>query len=68
MDLGPLSRIVLRYGAGALVTFGFITADMGHMIADDPDLVAIISLALGGIGAFIAEYGYQLARKRGWAT
>lgn len=68
MGFGPLARIVLRYGAGALVTYGFITADMGHLIAEDPDLVAIISLALGAAASVIAETGYQLARKRGWAT
>lgn len=68
MGLGPFARIILRYGAGALVTYGFITADMGYLIAEDPDLVAIISLVLGAVFSFVAEYGYRLALKYGWAT
>lgn len=66
--LGPFSRILLRYGSGALVTFGFITVDMGHMLVDDPDLVAITSWVLGGAAAVAAEGAYYLARKWGYRT
>ena len=68
MGLGPLARIILRYLSGALVVWGFITADMGHMIAEDPDLVAILSWALGGAAALAAEVGYYFAKKWGYRT
>ncbi|WP_309086700.1 hypothetical protein [Chelativorans sp.] len=66
--LGPLSRIILRYVAGALAMLGFITADMGHMLADDPDVAAVLQWALGILAAALAEGGYYLAKKVGWRT
>ncbi|WP_028035901.1 hypothetical protein [Chelativorans sp. J32] len=66
--LGPLSRIILRYIAGALVMLGFLTADMGHMLADDPDLAALLQWALGIVAAALAEGGYWLAKRWGWRT
>lgn len=65
--LGPVTRILLRYIAGALVLGGFLTADLGEFIADDPDVLAIAQWALGGIAALAAEGWYVLARRLGWA-
>lgn len=62
--IGPITRIVLRYVAAALVTYGLLPKEVGAQLAVDPDLIAIVGL---GIGALV-EFGYALAKKRGWAT
>lgn len=62
--IGPISRILLRYLAAALVTYGVIPHEVGAQIAVDPDLVAIVGV---GIGALV-EVGYALAKARGWKT
>jgi hypothetical protein len=66
--VGPISRIVLRYVAGALVTLGFLAADLGHMLVDDPDVVAVVQWVLAGAATFAAEGGYWLAKKWEWET
>jgi len=62
--IGPIARIVLRYVAAALVTYGLVSLEVGAQIAVDPDLIAVLGLALGAL----VEVGYALARRRGWAT
>jgi GTP cyclohydrolase III len=62
--IGPIARIVLRYAAAALVTYGVISEDIGNQIATDPDLLMIVGLGLGAA----AEAAYALAKKRGGAT
>ena len=62
--IGPISRIVLRYLAAALVTYGIVPVDVGAQIAMDPDLIALLGLAL----ATLVEIIYTLAKRRGWAT
>lgn len=62
--IGPVSRIVLRYLAAALVTYGVIPRDVGAQIALDPDIAAIIGLGIG----VLVEAGYAAARRYGWAT
>ena len=62
--IGPIARIILRYVAAALVTYGLVPLEVGAQIAVDPDLIAVLGLALGAM----VEVGYALARKRGWAT
>lgn len=61
MNLAPLARIVLRYliGAGILGS-----QTMGDQLAADPDLILYVSLFL----AAVVEFGYGLAKKKGWAT
>lgn len=55
----PIARIVIRYGAGAVVG-----ADMADVLAGDPDLVTVAAAAIGaGV-----EAAYALAKRRGWAT
>jgi len=62
--IGPIARIILRYAAAALVTYGIVPIEVGAQIAVDPDLIALAGLAL----AALVEVGYALARNRGWAT
>jgi hypothetical protein len=62
--IGPISRIILRYLAAALVTYGLVPVDVGAQIAMDPDLIAMLGLTL----AALVELIYNLAKRRGWAT
>ena len=62
--IGPISRIILRYLAAALVTYGLVPVDVGAQIAMDPDLIALLGLTL----AALVELVYNLAKRRGWAT
>ena len=62
--IAPISRIILRYLAAALVTYGLVPVDVGAQIAMDPDLIALLGLTL----AALVELIYNLAKRRGWAT
>lgn len=59
-----LSRIALRYLAAALVTAGYLDADLGNQIGADPDILMLLGTALG-IGV---ELAYAVARRLGWTT
>jgi hypothetical protein len=59
MDLGPISRIIMRYGIGYLAG-----SEIGETLAMDQDAVLLLSLALG---AFV-ESVYAMAKRKGWAT
>lgn len=67
MDLAPLARIIVRYGAGALVARGLLSADSGGQLAVDPDVISYVDLGLGLALAGVTEFYYWLARKFGWA-
>ncbi len=59
-----IARIALRYLAAALVTAGYLDADLGNQIGADPDLIMLVGLALGaGV-----EMAYAVAKKMRWAT
>lgn len=59
-----VSRIALRYLAAALVTAGYLDADLGNQISADPDLLMLLGLAIGaGV-----EMAYAAAKRLGWAT
>jgi len=60
--IGPLSRIIARYIAGSLVTYGFLTAPEAAQI--NPDLVLIVGAILGGA----VEFAYWLAKRWGLRT
>lgn len=60
--IGPLSRIVARWLASALVTYGLVAPDYSHAL--DGDLALVLGSALG----LIVEGAYWIARKRGWNT
>ena len=59
MNYAPIIRIVLRYGAGAVVGLA-----QGEMLAGDPDVVSMLAVAVGGI----VEAAYAWAKKRGGNT
>ncbi|TAA49295.1 hypothetical protein [Shinella sp. JR1-6] len=59
-----IARIALRYLAAALVTAGYLDADLGNQIGADSDLIMLVGLALGaGV-----EMAYAAAKRLGWAT
>lgn len=60
-------RIVLRYGAGALIAHGLLDAESGNFLADDPDVVMLIETGVGVALAGLSEGWYWLAHKWGWA-
>ena len=61
-----LIRIALRYLAGLLVAKGLISTGMGTELASDPDVIAVIELAVGTIAAIAAEWWWWLARRFSW--
>ena len=64
MELIPvLSRIIARYGSGALVAYGIIPHEAGAELAMDPEVALIVGAVLGAA----AEGFYVLARRLGWA-
>jgi len=61
MNYAPLVRIILRYVVGAAAMGSIV---MGDELAADPDLVAVLALAIGGI----VEGLYVYAKKTGGKT
>jgi len=59
-----LARIALRYLAAALVTAGYLDADLGNQIGADPDLLILVGGAIG----FAVEMAYAAAKRLGWTT
>lgn len=64
MIYGPIARIILRYGTGAIVALGLATPENADLLAMDPDVVAILAALIGAA----TEATYVYARKHGWAT
>lgn len=62
-----ISRIVLRYAAGALVVKGLLPEETGSQLAADADVLNLIEIGLGLALAAISEGWYYLARRFGWA-
>lgn len=63
ITVGPIARIVVRYGMGML--FGAAVSDA---VLNDPDLMNFIGIVLSMLGSWAIERVYQEAKKRGWAT
>lgn len=61
-------RILLRYGAGALVTYGLMTAEAGDSLATDPDVAMALEVVAGLVASAIAEGWFWLAKRYGWKT
>jgi len=59
-----LSRIALRYLAAALVTAGYLDADLGNQIGADPDLLILVGGAIG----LAVEMAYAAAKRLRWTT
>lgn len=63
--LAPITRIVLRYGAGILVTKGILDAESTSLFAD-PELVDLVQIGVGVAVAAGTEVWYWIATKFGW--
>ena len=61
--MGPIIRIILRYGIGAFAGYEF-----GSRLADDPDMVAVATVVVTACAGAITEGYYYLAKKFGWKT
>lgn len=66
--MGPLIRIVLRYGAGFLVARGMLGESDGNMLAADPEVAASIETGIGLAIVLVSEAWYWLARRFGWSV
>ena len=53
----PIARIIIRYAVGIV-----IGTDAARILAGDPDIIAVVALAIGAI----TEVVYALAVKKGW--
>lgn len=61
--MGPLIRIALRYGVGAVVGY-----EVGSQLASDPDVIAVTTAGVAMVAGFATEGFYWLAKKYGWRT
>mgnify|MGYP003453265021 CR=1 FL=1 len=61
--MGPLIRILLRYGVGAVIGF-----EIGTQLASDPDVLAATSVIATAAIGLITEGFYILAKRLGWRT
>lgn len=65
--MGVFVRIFLRWLAGFLIAKGIFSESDASMIANDPELAAMIEVGLGVALGAISEAWYFLARKFGWS-
>lgn len=73
--MGPYIRISLRYLAGVLVGAGVFTPDLARELANDPDVIQIVTQAVnwgmvagGALIGGLTERVYAYAKSKGWAT
>lgn len=66
--IGPISRILARYLAGALVAAGMLDVSFGQEIGADPDFALILQTAIGFLLMGVTEGWYWFAKRMGWAT
>lgn len=66
--MAPFIRIALRYLAAFLVTKGILAPEIGDPLGADPDIVAVVEIAIGALIAFGTEFYYWAARRLGWRT
>ena len=64
--MSPLVRIALRYIAAVLIARGFLNEGDGNMLANDPELAAMIEVAVGAAIGAVTELWYTIARRFGW--
>lgn len=58
---GPLARVLLRYVGGAMVAKAGLSIDV-----NDPDLVNVATMGIGGTISAGTEIWWYLARKYNW--
>lgn len=66
--MGPLARIIVRYGAGALANMGFFAPELAERMAADADVIQMVSYGLAGGALVLTEGYYWLAKRRNWKT
>lgn len=59
-----IARIILRYLAASLVTWGILDANSGSLLGTDQDVVQLLGIGLG----LAVEGWYIIAKKLGWTT
>lgn len=65
IDLVPVyTRILLRYGVGAIAAYALLPDWLVATIQDDPD----VALVVGSIVAALVEGWYRVAKGKGGAT
>lgn len=64
--ISVIIRILLRYGAGILVTRGLLGSDDAAAFSSDPDIQMALETGLGLAIASGTEAWHYLARKFGW--
>lgn len=52
---GEFARILLRYGIGALVAYGYMKLELGNQIIDDENLINLLSIVIGAVTSFVVE-------------
>jgi hypothetical protein len=62
--IGPIARILVRYIAGYLALKAIMPQSVADMIANDPDIAAVV----GCILMALVEGCYGVAKHRGWRT
>lgn len=60
--IGPLARIIIRYGLGAIAG-----ASIADVVLKDVDLMNIFGMVIAAIGSWGVERLYAIAKRRGWA-
>lgn len=63
-----LIRIGLRYVAGALVSYGVVSAETAQVVQNDPVISGAVATAAGVVVGAATEVIYALAKKWGWRT
>lgn len=66
--VAPIVRIILRYGAGALVAIGLVSPDTGPEVVADADLTTVLTVVVGVVLSLIAERWYASAKRTGGPT
>lgn len=62
--IGPVARILVRYIAGYLALKALLPQSVADMVANDPDVAAVVGCVLMGL----VEGSYVVAKRRGWRT
>lgn len=63
-----VARIILRYVAAALVTYGVLSSDLGDTFGADADVAVALEVMLGALLGLATEGWYYLAKRVGGAT
>jgi len=61
-------RLAMRYGSGALITYGFATESTASWLAADPDIQNLLQVVGGLLLGAASEWWMALAHRFGWVT